>query len=86
MYETAYYKQKFERISKRRGKKRAYIAIARMLLTAIYHILSTGIVWNPTDLERTENVVANMEEISVKRAITLLERKGYSVSQIENTA
>lgn len=83
--EQPYYKRKFERISKRRGKKRAYIAIARMLLTAVYHILSTGVMWSPTDLKRTENVVVNMEEISVKRAITLLERKGYSVTQLENT-
>ena len=84
--EQPYYKRKFERISKRHSKKRAYIAIARMLLTAVYHILSTGVMWSPTDLERTENVIVNMEEISVKRAITLLKRKGYSVSQIENTA
>ena len=57
-----------------------------MLLTAVYHILSTGVMWSPTDLEKTENVAENREEISVKRAITLLERKGYSVSQLENTA
>lgn len=79
----SYYKRKFECISKRRGKKRAYVAIARMLLTAVYHILSAGVMWSPTDLERTENAVINMDS-SVKRAITLLERKGYAVSQIEN--
>ena len=35
---------------KRRGKKRAIIAIARMILTAIYQMLSAGEAWNPTDL------------------------------------
>lgn len=35
---------------KRRGKKRAIIAIARMILIKIYQILSIGEVWNPTDL------------------------------------
>ena len=30
--------------SRRRGKKCAYIAIARKILVAIYHMLSTGIV------------------------------------------
>ena len=40
--QSPYYKQKYERIMKRRGKKRAIIAIARMILTAIYQILSTG--------------------------------------------
>ena len=41
-------------ISKRRGKKRAYIAIARKILVAIYHILSTGEFFNPTDLSKVE--------------------------------
>ena len=49
-----YYAKKFNLISKRRGKKRAYIAIARKILVAIYHILSTGEVWNPTDLASNE--------------------------------
>ena len=34
-----YYKAKYERIMKRRGKKRAIIAIARMILTAAYQML-----------------------------------------------
>ena len=50
LYYFPYYKQKYERIMKRRGKKRAIIAIARMILTAIYQMLSTGEAWNPTDL------------------------------------
>lgn len=33
---------KHEQISKRRGKKRAIIAIARMILTAIYQMMTTG--------------------------------------------
>ena len=51
---NTYYANKFNKISKRRGKKRAYIAIARKILVAIYHILSTGEVWNPTDLASSE--------------------------------
>lgn len=49
-----YYADKFNKISKRRGKKRAYIAIARKILVAIYHMLSTGEVWNPSDLASIE--------------------------------
>ena len=41
---------KFNKVSKHRGKKRAAIAIARKILVAIYHLLLTGEVWNPTDL------------------------------------
>ena len=51
---NTYYANKFNRISKRRGKKRATIAIARKILVAIYHILSTGEVWNPRDLASNE--------------------------------
>ena len=51
---NTYYADKFNKISKRRGKKRAYIAIARKILVAIYHMLSIGEVWNPTDLASAE--------------------------------
>ena len=51
---NSYYANKFNKISKRRGKKRATIAIARKILVAIYHMLSTGEVWNPTDLASNE--------------------------------
>ena len=55
--ENPYYAKKFEKISKRRGKKRALIAIARKILVAIYHMFSTGEVWNPTDLANTETPI-----------------------------
>lgn len=51
---NTYYANKFNKISKRRGKKRTYIAIARKILVAIYHMLSTGEVWNPRDLASNE--------------------------------
>ena len=54
---NSYYARKFEKISKRRGKKRAYIAIARKILVAIYHMFSTGEVWNPVDLASVETPV-----------------------------
>lgn len=49
-----YYAKKFNFISKRRGKKRAYIAIARKILVAIYHMLSTGELFNPSDTSKVE--------------------------------
>ena len=54
---NAYYTKKFDKISKRRGKKRAYIAIARKILVAIYHMFLTGEVWNPVDLASVETPV-----------------------------
>lgn len=57
-----YYANKFNKISKRRGKKRAYIAIARKILIAIYHMLLTGEVWNPRDLANIETTVEQREK------------------------
>lgn len=52
--DNAYYANKFNVISKRRGKKRTYIAIARKILVAIYHMLLTGELFNPTDASKVE--------------------------------
>ena len=51
---NTYYAEKYNKISKRRGKKRTIIAIARKILVAIYHMISTGEIWNPTDLASVE--------------------------------
>jgi transposase len=44
-------KEFFERIEKRRGKKRALVALARKLLTTVYGVLKSGEVYNPTKLK-----------------------------------
>lgn len=49
---SSYYKVKYDRIAKRRGKKRAIIAISRMILTAAFMMLTTGEVFNPCDLHK----------------------------------
>ncbi len=49
-----YFAKKFNLLSKRRGKKRDYIAVARKILVAIYHILSTGELFNPRDTSKIE--------------------------------
>ena len=60
-----YFRIKYEKIMKRRGKKRAVIAIARMILTAIYAMISTGEVFNPSDLQQFDLP----EELQKKRTI-----------------
>ena len=64
-----YFRIKYEKIMKRRGKKRAIIAIARMILTSIYAMVSTGEIFNPSDLLKFDMP----EEIQKKR--TLAEAK-----------
>ena len=66
--DAPYYKSKYERISKRRGKKRAIIAIARMILTAAYQMLKSGEVWNPSDLFKVDMPIV-LQEKQKKKAI-----------------
>lgn len=76
---TPYYKNKCERLAKRRGKKRAIIAIARMILTAVYQMLSTGEVWNPCDLYKTDmpqQMQDKQKSKAVKQALKLLISEG----------
>ncbi|GFP20479.1 hypothetical protein HKBW3S03_01982, partial [Candidatus Hakubella thermalkaliphila] len=42
-----HYRQRYESLKHRRGHKRALIAIARMILTAIYVMLTNGEFFNP---------------------------------------
>jgi len=66
-------------IRRRRGHKRAIIAIARMLLTAIYHILTKDEPYNP-DLYKKVEVLPKTRRITVEQAILLARRCGYSVA------
>lgn len=80
-----YYAKKFERIAKRRGKKRAIIAIARMILIAIYHIIQTGEAWNPSDLQIVEmptEVKVKLAKSDLQRAIKTLISNGISIEDI----
>ena len=76
---SPYYKKKYESLVKRRGKKRAIIAISRMILTAIYQMLSTGEQWNPSVLYKIDMLVALVEKQkakAIKQAKKLLQREG----------
>lgn len=80
-----YYADKFSRISKRRGKKRAIIAIARKILVAIYHILKTGEVFNPSDMADVETTKQQRIEYiknNLRNAFNQLSRTGLSDEEI----
>ena len=72
---------------KRRGKKRAIIAMARSILTAIYQILSAGEMWNPTDLYKIDMPELPKEKQKfrhIRQAKKLLISKGImSESQLD---
>ena len=76
---SPYYKFKYERLIKRRGKKRAIIAIARMMLTAVYHMLVTGEMFNPSDLYKVDMpqpLVEKQKLKAIKQALKLLKGEG----------
>ena len=70
-------------LKKRRGHKKAIIAIARMILTAIYSMFCTGEVWNPVDLfkiDMPEHLKEQQLAKAIKQATRFLEKHGLSVA------
>ena len=71
-------RNRYLKIKKRRGHKRAIIAIARMLLTAIYMILKKKEAYNP-NLYKKSDVLPVNREITVEQAISLAKTQGYRI-------
>ena len=70
-----YFKIKYGRIMQRRGKKRAIIAIARMMLTSIFAMFTTGEVFNPCDIlqfDMPEELKKKQTLSAAKDAVKLL--------------
>ncbi len=74
-------KNRYLSIKKRRGHKRAIIAIARMLLTAIYQILKKNEPYN-AELYRKSDIIPTNRDVSVEQAIFILQRQGYQISKV----
>ena len=82
-----YIKARYESLKRRRGHKKAIIAIARLLLTSIYHILLTGEVFN---YQRFENLMdknfkshKNIQN-TPEEMISYLTSLGYNIT-LQNT-
>ncbi len=72
----SYYGALYQRLSRRRGKKRARVAVAHALLTAIYHMLRDGT--HHQDLGSDHFDRLHHEDV-VRGAVKRLERMGYTV-------
>lgn len=67
-------KQRYQILKKRRGHKKTIIAIARQLLTAVYHILANHEVYNPKQfVDRPER------SMSVREAVEFAKARGFDV-------
>jgi len=64
----------------RRGHKKAVIAIARFLLSAIWHMLAGGQEYNP-ELYSYYNQLPTSREITEQQAIALICRQGYKIKK-----
>ncbi|QOY33850.1 IS110 family transposase [Anaerobacillus isosaccharinicus] len=71
-------RNRYLKLKRRRGHKRAIIAIARMLLTAIYNILKKKEAYN-AELYIKSDVFPVTREITVEQAILLAKNHGYHV-------
>ena len=67
-------------LKKRRGHNKAIIAIARILLTAIYNILKKNEPYNAELYRRIDKPPAN-REVTVNEAIFILQRQGYLITE-----
>ena len=76
---------RYRRIKARRGHKKAIIAICRMLLTAIWHILSDLKPYTPDGFLQSRPVNQS-KELTVSQALNLLKQKGYVIKNDPVTA
>lgn len=82
----SYYGRKYLHLRAHRGHKKAIIAIARMMLTAIYHIISKGEEFNPCDLDEIMNLSQpnsfkeHKQALTVELAIQFLQESGINTS------
>jgi transposase len=73
-------KGKHSALKKRRGGKKATIAIARRLLTAIYHMLRKNEVYNPTLYVKADKPPV-ARQITPEQALMLVAKMGYVITE-----
>jgi transposase len=74
-----YFAAKYRRLRARRGHKRAVVAVARMMAVCIWHMLSAGEVFNPSDLDRTARR-RERRRLTEQSALELLRGMGYDIT------
>ena len=77
-----YFSIKYNRIRKRRGHKKAIIAIARMMMVCIYHVISEKKAFNPSDYDElmNPNPIQNKVILNDESVFAYLESQGYDTS------
>ena len=74
--------ERYRRIKSHRGHKKAIIAVCKMLLTAIWSILSTGEAYNASGyLIQTPRPTDETKILTQKQALELLRLRGYVIKE-----
>lgn len=74
---NTYYAARYQRLQKRRGGKRALVAIQHDMLVAIWHMARSGELYNDPGADYYEHLYPARAQ---RRAIAQLERLGYDVT------
>ena len=80
---NGYFGIKYRRIKKRRGHKKAIIAIARMMLICIYHMILTGESFHPSDYDELMNPKPRKSrDLTIESAVDFLKNSGTDIDAI----
>ena len=73
-------RERYRRIKSHRGHKKAIVAVCKMLLTAIWNILSTGEIYNSSGyIIQTLRPTNETKVLTQKQALELLRLRGYVI-------
>lgn len=84
---NGYFGIKYRRIKKRRGHKKAIIAICRMMLICIYHMIKDKSDFLPSDYDELMTPKPKKsKELTIEGAIKLLSENGFSVTHLTDSS
>lgn len=79
-----YFSRKYYALKKRRGHKKAIIAIARMMMTSIYFMVKNHQAFQPSDYEDLLSPRSNQKKLVLteENALKFLQSAGYDISTL----
>lgn len=77
-----YFHHKYETLKKRRGHKKAIIAIARKMLVAIYHMIRDDTNFHPIDQEEVTQKTKKTQGLNLKNVLIFLKEHGADRNMI----
>lgn len=80
--QNPYFAIKYNRIKKRRGHKKAIIAVARMMLVCIYHMFNNKTAFCPSDFEELTKAEPKPKKVFLNDSVVFeyLKQQGYDTS------